>query len=200
MVSNSPKAYTAFSFYTPIGTTSHEKLSDLTGMSISGTSRKSVNLTVPSCRFLKVATHPPVAGQHGQLCDSEVEPPDGDRYLGQVGLLCSIESTGFVRPVWPTFDHLIWLTPWVSKVLWMTAGPVGMWKAERCLRSFSKPESESALCAYFLSGVISIRSPNFFLFRCFFLLPPWRFSTGILCSRPSSTTWSPATTNQRWLN
>ena len=68
---------------------------------------------------------------------------------------------GFVHPVWPT--------PWVSKVLWMIAGNVG--KLSVVYEAFPSLRGNRRLVR------ISIRSPNFFL------LPPWRFSTGILCSR-----------------
>jgi hypothetical protein len=48
----------------------------------------------------------------------------------------------------------------------------GLWKcgkAERSWRGFSKPLWESAFCADFHSGVISIRPLPFFLFWFFFL-------------------------------
>ena len=37
---------------------------------------------------------------------------------GNYGTIAGLQADGFVHPVWPTFDRLIWPTPSVSRFSW----------------------------------------------------------------------------------
>ena len=56
-----------------------------------------------------------------------------DTSVSELGTQLGIKPVTLYRWVCPPglahFDHLSWPTPWVSKVLWMTAEPVGMWES-----------------------------------------------------------------------
>ena len=61
-------------------------------------------------KLLASLNHPNIATIHG------LEEHEGTRFL--VLELVEGDTLGFVHPVWPTFDRLIWPTPSVSRFSW----------------------------------------------------------------------------------